>query len=128
MALVVLAGPPVAQAKEKTETEAEAYAVLFYADWCGSCKAIDPKLEEARASLAEEPVLFVTFDMTDEKTQKQTAMLANALKLEDHFSENAGKTGFILMIDPKNNNVLDRITKSDSTEEMEKKIAAATKS
>ncbi len=58
----------------------EAIAPLFYADWCGTCKALDPKIEEAREALAEEPVLCVTFDMTDEKTTRHTAMLANALQ------------------------------------------------
>lgn len=129
MALGLFAAGTTAHAQAENETaKADAYAVVFYADWCGSCKAMDPKLKEARASLADESVLFVTFNMTDENTKKQTAMLANALNLEDHFSENAGKTGFLLLIDPKNNEVVDRITKNDSAEAMKKKIAAATKS
>lgn len=129
VAFGLFAAGTAAHAQGETGTaKADAYAVLFYADWCASCKAIDPKLKEARQSLAGKSVLFVTFDMTDGKTKKQTAMLANALHLEDYFNENAGKTGFLLVIDAKNNKVVDRITKNDSTEEMEKKIAAAVKS
>ncbi len=122
----LVAGGTIAHAGEASEsTKADTYAVLFYADWCGSCKVLDPKLEEARASLSDEPVLFATFDMTDENTTKQTAMLANALRMDDLFNENAGRTGFLLLVDAESHEVVDRITREDSAEEIEAKIAAA---
>ncbi len=127
VSLALLGGGAIAQADEKPESaEAKTYAVLFYADWCGTCKALDPKIEEAREALAEEPVLYVTFDMTDEKTTRHTAMLANALQLDEHFNENAGRTGFLLLIDAESREVVDRITREDSAEDIRNKIAAAT--
>lgn len=129
LTLGVFAAGTVAHAQQETGTaQADAYAVVFYADWCGTCKAMDPTVKEARASLTDKPVLFVTFDMTDDKTKKQTAMLADALGLEEHYAENAGKTGFILLIDAESNEVVDRITVNDSADAMKRKIVATTES
>lgn len=125
---IFAAGAALHAKEEVGEVKAEAYAVLFYADWCGSCKAMDPKLKEARASLVDEPILFVTFDMTNEETKKQSAMLASAIDLEEHFGKNDGKTGFLLVIDPEGNEVVETITKEDSAEAIRSKLTQATKS
>lgn len=53
-------------------------------------------------------------------------MLANALQLGEHFSENAGRTGFLLLIDAESREVVERITGADSAEDIRNKIAAAT--
>lgn len=129
LAFGIFAAASVAHAKDETRTaKAETYAVLFYADWCGSCKVIDPKLKEARESLDEGPALFVTFDMTDDKTKNQTALLASAIGLQKLYQENEGRTGFLLVIDAESKEVVDRITTEDSTQAIKTKIASATRS
>ena len=54
-------------------TKPAVYGVLMYADWCGSCKALDPKIRQAReeAKLDIQDVLFVTLDLTDEIAKHQ---------------------------------------------------------
>lgn len=39
-------------------------AVLSYADWCGSCKALDPKVKAVQAANAFDGVEFATIDYT----------------------------------------------------------------
>ena len=47
------------------------YAITFHADWCGSCKALEPLMSKARgkADLDNENVLFITLDLTDATTR-----------------------------------------------------------
>ena len=40
-------------------------AVLSYADWCGSCKALDPKIKSVQSSNRFEGVEFATLDFTN---------------------------------------------------------------
>ncbi|MEM8937221.1 MAG: thioredoxin family protein, partial [Pseudomonadota bacterium] len=43
---------------------ARVLAVLSYADWCGNCKVLDPKIKAAQAANAFDGVEFVTLDYT----------------------------------------------------------------
>jgi len=103
----------VASAAE-SPAQPERIAALFYADWCGSCKVLDPKVKEARAELAEDTkTLFVTFDLTDEATRAQSAMLAEALGLDTVYEAHAPKTGYLLVLDAAHKSVLHKVTKTD---------------
>lgn len=95
--------------------------VLFYADWCGSCKVLDPKIEAVKSEFADEAILFTRVDMTDEFTKKQSAFLASLLDLDAVYEKNAPKTGFMLLVDKESGKVLGKLTKKLSKEE----IAAA---
>lgn len=88
------------------------YGVLFYADWCGSCKALDPKVTQARgaAKLDTQDVLFVTLDLTNDTTKHQAAMMAAALGISDVYESNAGKTGFMLLLNAENGEKLSQLT------------------
>jgi len=106
----------------------QSYAVLFYADWCGSCKALDPKVKEARKSLADAPVLFLTFDMTDDASKHQSAMLAEAIGLDTLYAENGGKTGYLAIVDAVSGKVLSKLTKGDSVEVIAAKLRESAQS
>jgi len=103
----------------------QALAVLFYADWCASCKELDPKIEQARKALPDSPILFTRLDLTDENTRRQAGMLADALGLRDIFAEFGDKTGFLLLIDPKTGAVVDRVNRDATVEAIEEKLRAA---
>ena len=96
------------------------YGVLMYADWCGSCKALDPKIAQARkeANLDQQDILFVRWDLTDETSQHQAEMMASALGLGDAYEANAGKTGFMLLFDARSGEKLATITTKYDAQEI----------
>lgn len=102
-------------------------AALFYADWCGSCKTLDPKLKKAKkeAKLSSKDVLFVTFDLTNNDTKHQSKLLANSLGLGELYRDNRGKTGYVALIDNKNGQQITKITKKQSTREIAQVITNA---
>ena len=102
-----------AQAEHAGHAHTTVYAVAFHADWCGSCKLIKPNMVKARgkAGLDNKDVLFVTLDLTNDTTRHQSKLLAGALGLGDFYETNAGKTGFVLLVDGKSGKHLGKITK-----------------
>jgi len=103
----------------------QALAVLFYADWCASCKELDPKIKQARKALPDAPVLFTRLDLTDETTRRQAGMLADALGLREIYAEFGGKTGFLLLVDPQTGAIIDRVNRDATVEAIEEKLRAA---
>jgi thiol:disulfide interchange protein len=131
-ALLLAASPTHGLARQQTPQQAapsddeqempKVIGVLFYADWCGSCKVLDPKLEAVEGQLGQKPIVFQRFDMTDEATTYRSKLLANLLGLAEVFERNAGKTGFMLLIDPQTKQVVGRLTKDQSKEELAAEI------
>lgn len=106
--------------------EPERMAVLFYADWCGSCKVLDPKIKEARSELSDETkTLFVTFDLTDDASKMQTAMLAESLGLGEVYAEHGNKTGFMLVLDAEGKTVERKLTKTDDAATIRQALAGS---
>lgn len=105
------------------------YGVLFYADWCGSCKALDPKITQARqdAKLDTMDILFVTLDLTDDVTKHQASLMATTLGISDVYEGNAGKTGFMLLLNAENGEKLSQLTNSLETDVIAVRIQEAVK-
>ena len=111
--------------KQVEWAQPEVIGVLYYADWCGSCKTLDPKIKEATEKLVNKPALLTTFDMTNLATQYQAEQLANALGLADLYQEIGLKTGFMVLIDPETGKQIDKISRGDTVDEIVSKIEAA---
>ena len=92
------------------------YAVIFHADWCGSCKALAPKVMAAKEKVKDKPVLFVILDLTNDATKAQAALLAKALGLGEIYAAQGGKTGVMLIVDGKTGEVVETINRTHSTE------------
>jgi len=101
---------------------------LFYSDTCGSCKVLDPKITAARETMADSPVLFVTFDHSNEATKNQAILLADRLGLEEIYASQKKASGFLLLIDAKTGEVIETITKSASAADIEASLAKAIQS
>ncbi len=97
------------------------YVVKVHADWCGSCKALVPILDEVRETMSAEPVLFLTLDVTDEDRTGQARLLAAALGIEQHLKTN-NKTGLVLVINPSDKALLETLTRENTADEMIGKI------
>src|SRR5713226_3585374 len=128
--LSLLSITAIAQAQEKQPPKQKVerpkvLAVLFYADWCSSCKELEPKLNKVKRDFEGKPILFTRFDLTDEFTNDQAARYAALLGLESYYTENAGKTGYMLLIDSHSKKVLGRINKQDSPADMKAALTKA---
>lgn len=112
--------PLQAQAEAVHHKTPELIGVLYYADWCGSCKTLDPQIEKARgkAGLDDMPIVFVRMDLTDTTTSAQSAMLASSLGLGDLYADNKGKTGYMAVIDANTKEVVARIDKTMSADDI----------
>lgn len=100
-------------------SNARLIAALSYADWCGSCKTIDPKIQEARAS-GDLGAAFVTLDYT---AKDNDAYFAAADKagiggpVREKYAE-AIKTGHLLLIDVDDAEIVGVVTKDMSPAEI----------
>ena len=122
LALLLMASPALAGTVQVDgEGSPALYVVKVHADWCGSCKALVPVLEKVRESLADEPVLFLELDVTDEARTAQARLLTAALGIENHLKAN-NKTGLVLLINPGDNALLETLTRKNSADEMVGKI------
>jgi len=115
-ALVVLLWPTACFA----EDEARLAAVLSYADWCASCRVLDPKIEEARAETRFEGVRFVTLDYTDRQPdayfdQADAAEVGAAVRV--HFSDRI-RTGMLLLIDLDDGQVVGEVRRDASVQDL----------
>lgn len=97
--------------------------VKFHANWCGSCKALGPVLEDLTNKLDGKSVLFTQLDFTNNTSKHQTQLLASALGIKDVVEKNNG-TGFLLVIDSKTKAVKAKLTKTQSVKEMANKITS----
>ena len=121
ISLVLIAFPFVSFSDESNQdNRASVYGVMMYADWCGTCKALDPKIVQARkeAELDQQAVLFVRWDLTDETTQHQAKMMASALGLSKAYDENEGKTGFMMLYSAESGEKLAMITTKFDVDEI----------
>lgn len=120
--MIVLISIPVLTGNN--ENEPELIALRMYADWCGKCKALDPKVDEVKPEFKGKRILFAVFDQTDRFAQEQSALHAQLLGLEHVQKEFGGKTGLLLLIDPASGNIKERITHQISVDELHNKLTS----
>ncbi len=89
-------------------------AVLSYADWCGSCQALDPKMKAVQAANTFDGVEFATIDYTSRDadaffTDAETLGVASAMRAT--FSEKI-KTGRLYLVNLDSGDVISTVDKS----------------
>ncbi len=117
--------PTAEHPKADLEDAPRVIGLLFYADWCGSCKVLDPKLEAVTPEFADQPILFTRVDLTDADTQVGAEQHARDLGLEDIYAEHEGRTGFMLLVDAREKRVLGRLTHNQSEGDIRQAISQA---
>ncbi|MEM9168381.1 MAG: hypothetical protein AAGC56_01905 [Pseudomonadota bacterium] len=110
--------------------DAKLKAVLMYADWCPSCRALDPKLAAVRA-LQIDGVRYVTLDYTRKDVDAVLAAADAAgvgPAIRDRF-ERKIKTGLVLLVDADAMTIVGEIDRSlsvdDIADAVRKAVAAA---
>ena len=99
-------------------------AIDFYADWCGFCQQMADDREQIREQLAEQPVLFLTFDHTTEHDVQKSAYHAGMLGLDDIWSTHGGKTGRMIVIDPETGQQIAKLNHENDLDDMKSTITA----
>ena len=105
--------------------EPDRIAILMYADWCGSCKILDPKLKAVQPEFERGNILFVRFDLTDDATKHQSRLLAQALGVGELYEKNGGKTGYLAIVDRASGQSIERISKDHSEAEIRASLRSA---
>jgi hypothetical protein len=99
-------------------------AVRMYADWCGNCRALDPKVDAIKGGFHNRGVLFTRFDQTDEFAVAQSELLAARTNLTAAFEAWKGKTGVMLLVDANSGEILEVINHRMTPEEIAAAIEA----
>ncbi|MEP3889079.1 MAG: thioredoxin domain-containing protein [Hellea sp.] len=111
-------GPKVNPAKAETMASkimnTKTKAVLIYADWCGSCKVLDPKIKKVQAMGPIRGLEFVTLDYTAKDAdgfyaQAEAAGVGEAVK---NYLDGTVKTGQLLLVDLDDQKVVGKVTKT----------------
>jgi thiol-disulfide isomerase/thioredoxin len=107
-----------------TYPEAKLLAVEVWAEWCPSCRILDPELQRARMgdALDDLPVLFIKLDYTDKTTINQAKMQGKALGLEEFMKANGAGTGYVALLDAATKKELARFTKDSKALDITKVI------
>lgn len=109
---------------ENPADDLELIAVRMYADWCGYCKELDSKLDEIKTDFEDTGVWFTYFDITDDFMHKQTRFQAAKLDLSHVYEEYHDQTGIMLLVNPENGEVIDKVTSEPSKDEIKDQIHA----
>ena len=102
-------------------------AVLVFAEWCGSCKVLDPKVEAAREMVPHISASFIVLDYTDRDTDtffRQADAAGVGAPIRAKFADGV-KTGQLLLIDRADMTITDTITRDASEEDIRDRILAA---
>lgn len=105
-----------AQADDMTAKPA---AVIFYSDYCGQCRILEPKWKQALQDI-EPAIDVVTFDYTDRERIMASKELAAEHDLTALQKKYGAKTGFVILV--KDGEEKAMITASDSIEDMKTKV------
>ena len=92
------------------DAEPKLLAIYLHSDWCGNCKILSPKMDEARKSgeLDKKDVLFIKFNLTDKTSIHQTIMLSNQLGVNDYLKGQGSSTGYVALLDAQSKKELAR--------------------
>ncbi len=94
--------------------DARILAVLSYADWCGSCKALDPKVKAVQAANTFDGVEFATIDYTsrsDEAFFADAETLGIGDTMRTTFADKI-KTGRLYLVSLDTGEVISTVDKS----------------
>lgn len=124
LALISLMPYAYAMDKEAMTDKAPITAVIFYADSCGACKILDPKMKEALNAINQDRLEIVKFDFSNKTSIEATKTLATSKGLDATLQQYGAKTGFVVLVNQEGN-VVETLKASHEVPELAAKIASA---
>ena len=97
-------------------------AVQIHADWCERSPQVAPIFADLLTAYGNQPVLFVTLDITDDVRREQAKLLSSTLGIPEVFEE-PFESGMIKLIDRESHTLLAAITGREQASELEVRIA-----
>lgn len=95
-----------------------------HADWCPRCPTIGPIFDEMAASYGDEPVLFVTLNITSAETRAKARAMIDSLGIRDYFGPML-EPGVIHLIDRREKRVVAEVRARDEMPAMQQALAHA---
>jgi thiol-disulfide isomerase/thioredoxin len=80
------------------EDAARPFVVKIHADWCGTCQALEPTLENVQKSVGSR-ARFVVLDVTDKDAVAVSTAEADRLGMRGFFDAYKSKTGTVGVLD-----------------------------
>lgn len=98
-----------ADAVVEAPAEPRLVAAMFRSSWCGSCRILEPRIEDIRAEYDDATVDFIKFDFTLGRRSglRERAEEEGILELYDQLE---GRTGFLVLMDRETGQVFEIIT------------------
>lgn len=131
MAMVACSKTPEVTPSDVASRVAEqtvlAKAVMIHADWCSSCKVLQPKVDAVRGGYEAQGLKFVTLDYTSkdkmelfDQARKAGVFEATVKALGDHV-----KTGQLIFVSADGTQVLSKVNMTHTEEEIARSMNAA---
>jgi len=99
-------------------------AVKIQADWCARTPEVAPIFDDMTAQYGNQPVLFVTLDITDETGRQQARYMVANLGISSVYDE-PFESGMVKLIDRQDGQVLSLLTGEQHRPTMEGALAVA---
>ena len=123
--LAAMAPQPGADRPTADARAPEIVAIVERADWCQHCLTMEPRIKEARETLADQPILFLTADYSTDATAAQAEYLLATLDAQQVWADYGKQTGLVVLIDPDTRSVVGTITHDMDADQMVETIRQA---
>ena len=99
-------------------------AVKIQADWCARTPVVAPIFDDMTAEYGNQPILFVTLDITDETGRQQARYMAANLGISSVYDD-PFESGMVKLIDRQDGRVLSVLTGEEHRPKMKGALALA---
>lgn len=113
----------------EAKMDTKVVAVMTYADWCGSCKILDPKITAMQAAMEKQGVKFVKLDYTDKDADRFYAQ-AKAAGVESAMRtalDGNIKTGRLYLVPTGSDSAVAMVDKTTTPAQIKDKMMMALK-
>lgn len=120
----------VAAPRKNDSVQPKLILVRAHADWCPRCPTIAPIFADLTRKYANEPILFITLDITSPETRQQAWMMADSLGVLNLIGQPGDngrrrvEPGVIQLIDRDVSAVLAEIRTTDDQPQFEQRLAS----